>query len=82
MLFRSRDGQQQQGVACQLSAATGLPALAVPAGRTVDGLPAGFELLGRPFDDTRLVGIAYSYEQAFSPRVPPPLTPAVATVLP
>ena len=65
----------QPGVACQLSAATGLPALSVPAGLSEGGLPAGFELLGRPFDDGRLVAIAYSYEQAFPARVPPPLTP-------
>jgi amidase len=78
----ARDGQLQQGVACQLSSGTGLPALTVPAGRTEDGLPAGFEILGRPFDDARLVAIAYSYERAFSPRVPPRLTPPVATMSP
>lgn len=68
-------GQPQSGSTCFLSAVTGLPALAAPAGFTPDGLPLGVELLGRPLDDARLVGYAYAYEQATRPRRPPDATP-------
>ncbi len=40
----------------------GLPALAVPAGFTANGLPAGFQLIGRPFDEARLLQVAAAYE--------------------
>jgi amidase len=68
-------GEPQRGSTCLLSAATGFPALAVPAGFTRDGLPVGFDLLGRTLDDARLLGFAYAYEQAVQPRRPPPFTP-------
>ena len=40
-------GEVQIGTTCQLSATSGLPAISMPAGFTVDGLPIGVELLGR-----------------------------------
>ncbi len=40
----------------------GLPALVVPCG-TVEGLPTGFQLIGRKHDEDRMFNIAYSYEQ-------------------
>ncbi|MEX1257651.1 MAG: amidase family protein [Gemmatimonadota bacterium] len=68
-------GESQGGINCQLSAATGLPALVAPAALTASGLPVGIELLGRPFDEGRLIGLAYAYERLVNPRVPPPTTP-------
>ena len=68
-------GEPQGGSNCQLSASSGLPALAVPAGMTPDGLPIGLELLGRAFDEAKLLALAYSYEQAVHPRQPPFSTP-------
>jgi amidase len=68
-------GEPALGSNCQLSAATGTPALSIPAGFTRAGLPTGLELLGRPFGDARLVAFGYAYESAFSPRLPPALTP-------
>jgi amidase len=68
-------GEAQAGSVCFLSAHSGLPALSLPAGFTNDGLPVGLELLGKPFDDARLVAMAYAFEQ--SPggvRRRPPLT--------
>jgi len=71
----ARIGDAQQGVNCQLSAATGLPALSVPVGFTRAGLPAGLELLGRPLQDARLLALGFAYEQAVQPRRAPVRTP-------
>jgi len=68
-------GDAQLGTNCQLSAQTGLPALAAPAGFTADGLPVGLELLGRPFSDAHLVSMAYAFEQSGPRRRAPPTTP-------
>jgi len=59
----------------QLSPAIGFPALTVPAGFTVDQLPVGLEMLGRPFTEAMLLGFGYAYEQATGHRRPPPTTP-------
>jgi Asp-tRNA(Asn)/Glu-tRNA(Gln) amidotransferase A subunit family amidase len=68
-------GETQPGNNCQLSASTGLPALAVPAGFTDDGLPVGLELLGRPFSEAALLGLGYAFEQSTHHRRPPASTP-------
>jgi Asp-tRNA(Asn)/Glu-tRNA(Gln) amidotransferase A subunit family amidase len=68
-------GDPQLGGTCQLSAHSGLPALAAPAGFTADGLPVGIELIGRPFDDAKLVAIAAAFEATGPRRRPPPFTP-------
>jgi amidase len=60
---------------CQASAHSGLPAMAMPAGFTADGLPVGLELLGAAWSDAQLVSIAYAYEQAARPRRLPTSTP-------
>jgi len=70
-------GEQQPGSNCQLSATTGLPAIAMPAGFTADGLPVGLELLGSAFSEPTLLRIAYAYERAVQPRRPPKSTPAL-----
>jgi len=68
-------GEPQRGSHCQLSATTGLPALTTPVGFTSDGLPIGMEMIGRPFDDARLVGFGYAFEQATDHRRTPRFTP-------
>jgi Asp-tRNA(Asn)/Glu-tRNA(Gln) amidotransferase A subunit family amidase len=68
-------GEAQPGTNCQLSATTGLPAIAIPAGFTADGLPVGLELLGSAFSEPTLLGIAYAYERNVQPRRPPKTTP-------
>ena len=69
-------GETQYGFAnCQLSATTGMPALALPAGFTPDGLPVGLELLGAPYAEPTLLSIAYGWEQQVSPRRAPFSTP-------
>ncbi len=52
---------------------TGQPAITVPMGFTRNGLPLGLQLLGRPFDEGKLIQYAYAYEQATRHRKPPPL---------
>ena len=40
----------------------GIPALSVPVGFTTNGLPAGMQLIGRPFAEARLLQVACAYE--------------------
>ena len=58
-----------------LSPQTGFPAITVPMGFTHGDLPAGMTFLGRAFAEGRLIGLAYSYEQATHHRRPPALFP-------
>lgn len=71
----ARFGEPQLGTNCQLSAASGLPALAVPAGFTDDGLPIGLELLGRPWTESELLRLGYGWEHASKLRRVPFSTP-------
>ena len=50
---------------------TGQPAITVPMGFSSKGLPAGLQILGRPFDDALLIKFAYAYEQLTKHRHPP-----------
>ncbi len=68
-------GDPQRGSNCQLSASSGLPALSVPAGSTPGGLPVGLELLGRPFDDAKLLSLGFAFGQATTHRLAPFSTP-------
>ncbi|HYG44279.1 MAG TPA: amidase family protein, partial [Bordetella sp.] len=68
-------GQAQAGANSQLAAATGMPALSLPAGFTGDGLPVGLELLGRDYAEQRLLDCAWHWEQAMRPRCAPFTTP-------
>ncbi len=56
---------------------TGLPALNIPGGLVDSKLPVGVQLVGRPFDEARMLKIAYTYEQHYSLSeqfIPPPIT--------
>ena len=77
----ARIHEPQGGSTCQLSASTGFPSISMPAGFTADGLPVGVELLGRAFEDAKLVSFAYSYEQATHHRRSPATTPALGGLL-
>lgn len=58
---------------CQLASNSGFPAITVPAGYSKEGMPVGLEFLGRPWDDARLLGLAFAFEQATKHRRPPNL---------
>ena len=58
-----------------LSSVTGLPAIVLPAGLTRDGLPIAIEMLGRPFSEPTLIGVAAAYENVTHARVAPKTTP-------
>jgi amidase len=51
------------------------PALSVPSGYLGEGLPVGLQILGRAWDDARIISYAYAYEQATHYRRPPPHAP-------
>ena len=72
-------GEGQPGSNCALSAISGLPAITVPAGFTIDEMPAGLELLGRPWTEPRLMELAYAFEYATRHRRPPDFTPSLVT---
>ena len=56
---------------CEESAATGLPQVTVPAGFIGGRYPVGVSLLGRMWDDKRLLELAAAYERATHHRRPP-----------
>lgn len=63
--------QERNGV---LASVTGFPSICVPAGYSEAsetaplGVPIGMELLGRPFSERCLIGLAHAYEQGTSVR--------------
>ena len=55
----------------RVAPATGMPAITVPMGYAYGELPAGLQILARPYDDGLLFRLAYGYEQATRHRRPP-----------
>ncbi len=61
----------------RVAPATGLPAITVPMGYTYGNLPAGLQILGRPYAEGLLFRLAYAYEQGTGWRRPPDGFPAL-----
>jgi len=57
---------------------TGFPDLIVPAGLTKEGLPVTISFFGRAFEEPKLLGYGYDFEQATHALVHPKTTPALA----
>lgn len=70
-------GEDQFGSVCWIAAHSGFPAITMPAGFTGDLLPVGIELLARPFQEGRLVELAYAFEHISKPRRSPFRTPSL-----
>jgi aspartyl-tRNA(Asn)/glutamyl-tRNA(Gln) amidotransferase subunit A len=54
----------------QLFNLTGHPAISIPCGNTLDGLPCGLQLVGRRQKTSDLLQVALNFEAIVSPRVP------------
>jgi amidase len=51
------------------------PAISVPRGYLGEDLPQGLQIVGRRWDEAKIIGYAYAYEQATHHRHPPTSTP-------
>ena len=60
-----------------IAAQSDLPSIALPAGFAEGNVPVGFELLGRPYGEAKLLRLAYAYEKAVGSRKPPESTPSL-----
>jgi Asp-tRNA(Asn)/Glu-tRNA(Gln) amidotransferase A subunit family amidase len=58
---------------CDPVSVVGYPAITVPAGYSGAGLPIGLQIVTRPWEEYKLVGIAQDFEQATRVRKPPKL---------
>ena len=68
----NRANEEYRGDNSQLLAPdAGLPAVTIPMGFWQNRLPAGLQIVGRPFSEGLLIEIAYAYEQNFRHRRPP-----------
>ena len=57
-----------------IAAQSQCPAISIPGGLTDEGLPVGVELLGKPYQEHRLIEMAYAFEQLTDSRSPPEST--------
>jgi Asp-tRNA(Asn)/Glu-tRNA(Gln) amidotransferase A subunit family amidase len=62
----------------RVAPATGMPAITVPMGFSYGNLPAGLQILGRPYAEGLLFQLAYAYEQGTHHRRPPEGFPSLA----
>ena len=53
------------------------PALSVPSGYVGEDLPQGLQILGREWEEARIIGYAFAYEQATHHRRPPTTVPGL-----
>ncbi|MYF72513.1 MAG: amidase, partial [Gemmatimonadetes bacterium] len=54
----------------------GLCAVSVPCGWSDEALPIGLQIIGKPYDEARILRLAYAYEQAVGSRLAPDFTRA------
>jgi aspartyl-tRNA(Asn)/glutamyl-tRNA(Gln) amidotransferase subunit A len=53
--------------------ATGQPALAIPTGLSLSGMPVAMQIIGRPFGESTVIRVADAYERARGPLPEPKL---------
>ena len=64
------------------SAANGIPTVVFPAGYNDHGQPINIQLLGRAWDDDKLVGMAYAFEALANAAGHGHVAPTTAPALP
>jgi amidase len=62
------------------AATSGYPDITVPAGH-IAGLPIGVTFIGSRWEEAKLIGLAFDYEQATKVRVPPQFIPTIGDAL-
>jgi amidase len=70
------NGDRISGGGTTPAAVAGYPSITVPAG-WVGELPVGILFMGRAWSESRLIGLAFAYEQASRHRKPPKFLPTV-----
>ncbi len=70
------DGDHFLGGSSSAAAVAGYPSITVPAGFVL-GLPIGISFFAGAWSEPRLIGLAYSFEQATKHRKPPQFLPTV-----
>lgn len=58
---------------CDPVSVVGYPAITVPAGYSQTGLPIGLQIVTRPWEEDKLLSMAYAFEQATRARKAPKL---------
>jgi len=58
---------------CDPISVVGYPAITVPAGYSNTGLPIGLQIVAHPWEEGKLVSMAYAFEQETKVRKPPKL---------
>lgn len=56
----------------------GFPSIVVPMGFGSQGLPMDIAFFGKPYEEDKLIGFAFAYEQATKLRKPSPLLPPLS----
>jgi amidase len=72
------DSDRPQAAILSGYSSVGFPGIVVPMGFGDQGLPMTLAFFGRPYEDGRLIGLAYAYEQASLKRRPSSLLPPLA----
>ena len=70
-------GEEQGHFNCKLAAASGLPAISVPAGFGANGMPVAIEFLAEAWAEQKLLNLAATVEQLVPVRRLPQSTPAL-----
>ena len=69
-------GDHFSGGSSSLAAVSGYCSITVPAGY-ISGLPVGISFISGPYQEPKLIRLAYSFEQTTKVRVPPQFKPSV-----